>query len=295
MANTLTNMQSRIFADQVVLVTNAIMTNLAGFTLGLNKEAGQKGDVVRVPIIDVVEAGDFDATDNNYSSGDHTDEGVDITVNRHKVAKCGYTDLEFLNSPVDYWKNKGGQCVKGLGRSVVTDVFGLITAGSFAKKDTVPLAEFGVEKVTAFVTLAEENNIDPSEATLTLQGVYFSKLLAGLDTQKYGGDEAMRKGVIPELYGFKQIVRAPILKAANPALAGFISLPQAIGIGFRYNQPQSTKVYEEVGQAFDDATGVLYGIRRFGEAATGRNHLAVEALYGAAAVDKAALIRLLAA
>ncbi len=294
MPNTLTNMQSRIFADQVVLTTNVIMTNIAGFTLGLNKEAGQKGDVVRVPIIDVVEAGDFDATNNNYASGDHTDEGVDITVNRHKVAKCGYTDLEFLNSPVDYWKQKGGQCVKGLGRAVVKDVFGLIGA-DFALKDTVPLAEFGVDKVTGFVTLAEEAGIDPAEATLTLQGVYFSKLLAGLDTQKYGGDEAMRKGVIPELYGFRQIVRAPLLKSAKPDLAGFISLPQSIGVGFRYCQPQSPKVYEEVGQAYDDATGVLYGIRRFGEASTGRNHLAVEALYGAKAVDKKALIRLLAA
>lgn len=294
MANTLTNMTSRIFAEAVVMSTNSIMTNISAFTLGLNKEAGQKGDVVRVPIIDVVEAGDFDADNNNYAGGDHTDEGVDILVNRHKVAKCRYTDKEFLESPVNYWEKKGRQCIRGLGKAVVKDVFSLIDAG-FLLKDTVPLAEFGVDKVTNFVTLAEENGVDPAEATLTLQGVYFSKLLAGLDTAKFGGDEAMRKGVIPELFGFRQIVRAPLLKSSNAALAGFISLPQAIGVGFRYCDPQSKKVYEEVGQAYDEETGVLYGIRRFGEAATGRNHLAVEALYGAKAVDKKALIRLLAA
>jgi hypothetical protein len=294
MANTLTNMQSRIFAESVVSVSNAIMTNISAFTLGLNKEAGQKGDVVRVPIIDTVEADDFDADNNNYAAGAHTDEGVDIPVNRHKVAKCGYTDTEFLESPVNYWEKKGRQCVRGLGKAVVKDVFGLID-NTFTKKDTLALAEFGVEKVTALVTLAEENDIDPAECTLTLQGVYFSKLLAGLDTAKFGGDEAIRKGVIPELYGFRQIVRAPLLKTAKADLAGFISLPQAIGVGFRYCQPQSKKAYEEVGQAYDDETGVLYGIRRFGEAATGRNHLAVEALYGAKAVDKKALIRLLAA
>lgn len=294
MANTLTNMQSRIFAESVVSVTNAIMTNISAFTLGLNKEAGQKGDVVRVPIIDTVAAADFDADANNYAGGDHTDEGVDILVNRHKVAKCRYTDREFLESPVNYWEKKGGQCVRGLGKAVVADVFGLIGA-DFAKTETVALAEFGVDKVTGFVTLAEENDIDPAECTLTLQGVYFSKLLAGLDTAKFGGDEAIRKGVIPELFGFRQIVRAPLLKSANAALAGFISLPQAIGVGFRYCEPQSKKAYEEVGQAYDEETGVLYGIRRFGEASTGRNHLAVEALYGAKAVDKKALIRLLAA
>lgn len=294
MANTLTNMTSRIFAEAVVMAANSIMTNIAAFTLGLNKEAGQKGDIVRVPIIDVVEADDFDADDNNYAAGDHTDEGVDIPVTRHKVAKCRYTDKEFLESPVNYWEKKGRQCTRGLGKAVVKDVFGLIDAG-FTLKATVPLAEFGVETVTGFVTLAEENGIDPAEATLTLQGVYFSKLLAGLDTQKYGGDEAMRKGVIPELYGFRQIIRAPLLKAAKPDLAGFISMPQAVGVGFRYCEPQSKKVYEESGQAYDEETGVLYGIRRFGEAATGRNHLAVEALYGAKAVDKKALIRLLGA
>ena len=294
MANTMTNMQSRIFAEAVVEANGAILTNISAFTLGLNKEAGQKGESVRVPIIDVVEAGDFDEDSNNYAGGDHTDEGVDIPLNRHKVAKCRYTDREFLESPVNYWEKKGRQCVRGLGKAVVKDVFGLI-GNDFAKKDTVALAEFGVDKVTAFVTLAEENDIDPAEATLTLQGVYFSKLLAGLDTQKYGGNEAMRKGVIPELYGFRQIVRAPILKAAKPELAGFISLPQAIGVGFRYCEPQSKKVYEEVGQAYDEEAGFLYGIRRFGEAASGKNHLAVEALYGAKVVDKKALIRLLSA
>lgn len=294
MANTMTNMQSRIFAEAVVEANGAILTNISAFTLGLNKEAGQKGESVRVPIIDVVEAGDFDEDNNNYAGGDHTDEGVDIPLNRHKVAKCRYTDKEFLESPVNYWEKKGRQCVRGLGKAVVKDVFGLIGA-DFAKKETVALAEFGVDKVTGFVTLAEENDIDPAEATLTLQGVYFSKLLAGLDTAKFGGDEAIRKGVIPELFGFRQIVRAPLLKAANAGLAGFISLPQAIGVGFRYCEPQSKKVYEEVGQAYDENAGFLYGIRRFGEAASGKNHLAVEALYGAKAVDKKALIRLLAA
>lgn len=294
MANTMTNMQSRIFAEAVVEANGAILTNISAFTLGLNKEAGQKGESVRVPIIDVVEAGDFDEDNNNYAGGDHTDEGVDITVNRHKVAKCRYTDKEFLESPVNYWEKKGRQCVKGLGKAVVKDVLGLINA-DFAKKETLALAEFGVDKVTGLVTLAEENDIDPSECTLTLQGVYFSKLLAGLDTAKFGGDEAIRKGVIPELYGFRQIVRAPLLKTANAALAGFISLPQAIGVGFRYCEPQSKKAYEEVGQAYDENAGFLYGIRRFGEAASGKNHLAVEALYGAKAVDKKALIRLLAA
>lgn len=294
MANTMTNMQSRIFAEAVVEANGAILTNISAFTLGLNKEAGQKGESVRVPIIDVVAAADFDADNNNYAGGDHTDEGVDIPLNRHKVAKCRYTDQEFLESPVNYWEKKGRQCVRGLGKAVVTDVFGLI-GNDFTKKAELALAEFNVDKVTGLVTLAEENDIDPSECTLTLQGVYFSKLLAGLDTAKFGGDEAIRKGVIPELYGFRQIVRAPLLKSANAALAGFISLPQSIGVGFRYCEPQSKKAYEEVGQAYDENAGFLYGIRRFGEASTGRNHLAVEALYGAKAIDKKALIRLLAA
>jgi len=291
MANTLTNMQSRIFADEAVLAMNAILTNIAGFSLGLNREAGQKGDNVRVPIISVVAAGDFDATTNNYSAGDHTDEGVDIPVNRHKVAKAAYTDREFLESPVDYWKKKGAQCVKGLGKAVVKDVFGLIT-GTYTLSEDLPLAEFGTETVANLVTVAEDNGIDPAEATLTLQGVYFSRLIAQLDTQKFGGDEAIRRGVIPALYGFAQIVRAPLLKSANPALAGMISMPQAIGVGFRYCEPQSKAVYEETGQAYDDASGMVFGIRRFGEASTGNNHIATEALYGAKAVDKKALIRL---
>lgn len=294
MANTLTNMQSRIFADTVVEESGAILTQLSAFSLGLNREAGQKGDTVRVPVIGAVEADDFDATTNNYSAGNHTDEGVDIPVDQHKVAKAHYTDKEFAESPVDYWRAKGRQCSRGLARSVVADTFGIIN-GTFTLAKDLPLAEFGTAVVTQLVTLCEDSNIDAAEAALVLSGVYYSKLLEQLDATRFGSADAIQKGVIPNLYGFGKIVRAPLLKTANAALAGFISLPRAIGVGMRYLQPQSPKVYEETGKAYDEASGILYGIRRFGEAATGKNHIAVEALYGRKALDKKALIRLVAA
>lgn len=294
MANTLTNMQGRIMADAAIVEANGILTNLAAFSTGLNKEAGQKGDTVRVPIISKVEADDFDATTNNYSAGDHTDTGVDISVDQHKVAKAAYTDREFSESPVNYWEKKGQACGHGLAVGVVKDVFGIIN-GNFTLKQDVALAEFTRKYVTTLVTLAEENSIDPAQASLTLQGIYFSALLADLDSNVYGGSEAIRSGRIPQLFGFKEIIRAPLLKSANPTLAGFISLPQSLGLGFRYLQPQSSKCYEETGMAYDDASGVLFGIRRFGEPSTGNNHLAYEALYGRKALDKKALIRLIAA
>ncbi|MCK9468150.1 MAG: hypothetical protein M0Q49_01925 [Porticoccaceae bacterium] len=291
MANTLTNMQSRIFADTVVLETNAIVTQLAAFSMGLNREAGEKGDVVRVPVLGTVAADDFDPVNNNYASGGHTDEGVDIPVNRHKVAKAGYTDREFAESPVDYWQGKGRQCSRGLAVAVVEDAFGLVN-GQYQRAVDLPLAEFGTAVVTQLVTLAEENDIDPTQASLVLTGVYYSKLLEELDATRYGSPEAIQRGIIPNLYGFGQIVRAPLLSRAQPELGGFISLPQALGVGMRYLQPQSPGVYEETGQAYDDDSGILFGIRRFGEAATGKNHLAVEALYGAKQIDRKVLIRL---
>lgn len=294
MANTLTNMQGRTMAEAAIVEANGILTNIAAFSTGLNKEAGQKGDTVRVPIISAVEAADFDSVSNNYAAGVHTDEGVDVPVNKHKVAKAAYSDIEFSESPVDFWEKKGISCGRGLAKAVVKETFALIN-GTFLKKADVALAEFNKKYVTTLVTLAEDNDIDPAEATLTLQGVYFSALLAELDSNVYGGNDAIQSGKIPNLFGFGQIVRAPLLKSANPELAGFISLPQSIGIGFRYLQPQSAKVYEETGMAYDDASGVLFGIRRFGEPSTGNNHLAYEALYGSKALDRKALIRLIAA
>lgn len=294
MANTLTNIQGQIMAEAAIVEANGILTNLAAFTTGLNREAGQKGDTVRVPIISSVDAGDFDEDENNYAAGDHTDTGVDISVDQHKVAKAKYTDREFSESPVNFWEKKGQACGKGLAKAVVSDVFRQIN-GNYTKKADVPLAEFTKKYVTTLVTLAEDNDIDPAEATLTLQGVYFSALLAELDSNVYGGSEAIQSGRIPNLFGFGQIVRAPLLKSANAALAGFISLPQSFGLGFRYLQPQSSKVYEETGQAYDEKSGVLFGIRRFGIPSTGTNHVAYEALYGRKQLDKKALIRLLAA
>jgi len=281
-------------ADAVVLESNSICSQLSAFSLGLNREAGQKGDTVRVTVLSAVEADDFDETTNNYSAGDHTDEGVDIPLSKHKVAKAHYTDREFAESPVDFFKQKGVQCARGLATAVCKDAFSIVTKANFALEADLALAEFGLEKVTQLVTLCEDSNIDPASVSLVLQGVYYSKLMEKLDATRFGSDDAIQRGVIPNLYGFSKIIRAPLLKSAQPGLGGFLCTGDAIGVGMRYLQPQSPKVYEEVGQAYDEASGILYGIRRFGEAATGKNHIAVEALYGRAAVNKKGLIRLIA-
>ena len=118
MANTLTNMQGRTMAEAAIVEANGILTNIAAFSTGLNKEAGQKGDTVRVPIISAVEAADFDSVSNNYAAGVHTDEGVDVPVNKHKVAKAAYSDIEFSESPVDFWEKKGISCGRGFWRKL---------------------------------------------------------------------------------------------------------------------------------------------------------------------------------
>ncbi len=294
MANTLTNMQGRIMAEAAVTEANSILTNISSFSIDLNKEAGQKGDTVRVAVIGSVEAGDFDEVINNYAAGDHTDAGVDIPVNQHKVAKTKYTDKELSESPVKYWTLKGKACGKGCAKAVVSTAFGLIN-GLYTKKADVPLAEFGLKYATTLITLCEDNDIDPAEASMILQGDYFSALLAQLDANVYGGSEAIRSGTIPGFLGFKEVKRAPLLKKAQPDLAGFISLPQCMGIGFRYLEPDSKKQYEETGMAYDDESGVIMGIRRFGVASTGVNHMAFESLFGAKQLDKKALIRLIKA
>lgn len=294
MANTLTNMQGRIMAESAVTEANSILTNISSFSIDLNKEAGQKGDSVRVAVIGSVEAADFDEAENNYAAGNHTDTGVDIPVNNHKVAKTKYTDKELSESPVKYWEKKGKACGKACAKAVVSTAFQLVN-GLYSLKSDVPLAEFGLKYATTLLTLCEDNNIDPAEASMTLQGEYFSALLAQLDANVYGGTEAIRSGTIPGFLGFKEVKRAPLLKSAQPTLAGFISLPQCMGIGFRYLEPDSKKVYEETGMAYDDESGVIMGIRRFGEPATGVNHLAMESLFGAKQLDKKALIRLIKA
>lgn len=297
MATTMTNMTTSVFAEAIVMGLKARLTNVKAFAMSLDRDLGKtNAGTVIVPVLGDVEAAPFDESTNNYETGDTTDEGVSVPINTHVVAKAKYTDRQLMNSPRGLLEKKGLKCGHAIGKSVVSSVFGLVTKASFSREIKIAFADWTPERVAALVDEIAQLELDPAACSLTLNGAMYSKLLGKLSVNQQGESVMDAKaGVIKGLYGFGNIIRADLLKGANPNVLGFVNLPEALAVGSQYIEPGSPKPYEEVGMAYDDEAGIVVGLRRFGSAATGLNSIAVECLYGAKAINSKALVRLVAA
>ena len=292
MANTLTNLQARIFADSAILAFNKWTAPLTAFSRGFNAEASRKGDTVRVPVFTRLKAKAFGAT--GYKGDDLFQAGADIALNVHKLTTFGITDREAAESPANYFRDLGYQAGKATAEAVVTDVMGDITAANYLDVADVDKVQLGA---TAALTTADvgkirkalaEKGVRIDGAALVLDHTRFNDLLssATMHADSFGGTEAIRSGVIPSLFGFSQVIECGVIPANGEKLVGFACAPQAIGVAMRYLMPQVPGSYDSTGMVSDAESGAVLGVRIYGDPQQGVKNMAVEALYGHAALDK---------
>lgn len=295
MGNTLTNMQARIFADGAVRKLNQILTPLNAFSTSFNGDAAKKGDTIRVPVFPTVSAGAFAG---DYSAADTTIVGVDITLDQHYFKSVAFTDREIAESPADYFGNMGAQLGKAVAAKVLTLTMGAVTAANYGDaagdKVVVAAAGFGTDSIADIRSACVKKGIHPSDAGLVLGEDHFTALLktTQLTAQLYGGTEAIREGRVPQLLGFDGIYESNIVPDNGENLAGFACARQALGVGMRYLEPQSMEAIIDAGMATDDESGVTLGVRVIPEPLKGKVHYVVEALWGFAKTDGAALVRI---
>lgn len=297
MANTLTNMQAKIFADSAMLAFNSALLPLKAIATKFEATPAQKGSTITVPLFPVIAGG---AYAGDYSPTDRTIPGKVVTLDQHTFISSGFTDRELMESPESYFKAMGAQQGKGVAKTVITYVMSLITAANFgnaAGDKFVKAANLiTTEDIVDIRAKIKAKGIDPKDASIVL-GDAFTSLLKDtvLSASMYGGAEAVRTGTIPGLFGFQGVYESLIIPANNENLIGFALAPQAIAFGSRYLQPVSMTGLEDAGMVTDDETGLTLGFRMIPEPVKGRMSIVTECLYGASAADGSALVRHLSA
>ena len=116
----------------------------------------------------------------------------------------------------------------------------------------------------------------------------FAKLLGALDANVYGGDEAIRGGRIPGLYGFKAVVCTPGLAST---WKGCLADINSIGCAARYLAPMAG-AYVNTWQTSDPESGMPIGFREGCDLATGYRYIAGEVLFGAKIIRPTGLVSL---
>lgn len=118
----------------------------------------------------------------------------------------------------------------------------------------------------------------------------FAAVLSQLDSNVFGGNEAIRYGYVPNLYGFAGFVCAPNIPASLSA-DGAIIAQDAIGIASRYLYPGTEGAYPEAWSATTE-DGFTIGYRRFMDLCRGVNKFAADVLVGAKILQPSKIVRL---
>ena len=279
------DLKMKVAADASLQAMHAEMAKLQDFVHDYTELEGRKGEAIAVPVIDLSASAEFNADTNNYCNGQNEVDGATVNLDKHFVKSVMITDRQLAATDFNWLRDIATAETNVIARSINKYVFGLIN------ETNCPLsATLDVSSKTAVANLykiATDNDIPVGDAVVVLGPVDYAKVLSYLDSNVYGGSEAIREGRIPGLYGFRAFVCSTFL---NEGVKGAIVSRDAIGLASRYLEPMDG-AYPDAWRASDGDIATI-GFRHFANLCTGRRYLACEALFGAKVLQKNKIIRL---
>ena len=285
MATSLTSPGLVFAADKAIVSSRKALAKVAQFATDFTNDAVQPGTTLKIPVYDGGTAESFNASTANYEHVTGTLKWASVTFSNHVKATFQFDDKDFLlGIDSSVWGKAGDAAGRAISKSIASTVSGLLTYS--AAKAQVTSWSVTKAGLAGLRNSCAANGMDPAECVVMLQPTEFATILAALDSNVYGGSEAIRTGVIEGLYGFKAVIEnsdLPVASAANANLAVGVVVPQdAVVVAGRIVPVGSPAVYQEIGTTTDEVSGMTLGVRRHAAPSVGANFLTVEALFGAA-------------
>ena len=279
------DLQLKVAAETAIMGIQKHMGALKEFAHDFKELSDRKGAAIAVPVYNLSAAAEFDEATNNWCSGTNEIDGIVVNLDKHFIKSIALNDVQNAEADVNFLRDGAQAIAEVLAHAANKYVFGLMT-------DTnLPLsASFDGSSKAVFANLfkiADDNGLNPYECVVALTPEYFAKALSYLDSNVYGGSEAIREGRIPGLYGFRAFVCSTFL---NEGLKGAIVSRDAIGLASRYLEPMEG-AYPDAWRASDGDIATI-GFRHFSNLCTGRRYLACEALFGAKVLMPNKIVRL---
>ena len=287
-----TNVGLQIYSNKVIAEIRRKLAAIFAFSLDLSDEAKLVGDTIRVPLITADAAEEFDSSTNNYKAAKSDLADREVKIGKRKLAKFGIDDEQASIHNPNWWERKAEANANSCALAALGDILSLITPENYgdeaADKVSLALGSVSLKGIASIRAAAVKKGLNPAMSALVLNSDDYSALLGCLDSNSYGGTEAIRTGVIPNLLGFSKLIEAPTM-----SLAGFVCHPDAIAVANRYLAPVSPASYQEVGTATDSDSGLTVGVRKYGDPDTGLLSVSCELVYGREVGNPAALLRIL--
>lgn len=278
----LTNLGLTTAANEACISLGAGLARILPFAHSLNAEAARRGEVVKVPVY-ATEAAEFNAETNNYAQATNV-PGVDVAVDKHPVAGFNATDVQLMQSDVNFFADGGRSAARAIARKMNKDFFGMVKGdGSVAgfNYTVTPNTKAGWTNLYA---VANDDDIDPGNAALVLKPDKYAQVLSLVGDANVIGTNALASGVFTGGFaGFAYVISSPYLAAG---VDGFIAERGALAFGGRGIEVDET-AYKQSGTVSDEATGAPITLLQFTKPETGVSHITATNLYGVKVLDPA--------
>lgn len=286
MAN-FTDLHMKVTAQSALQEMNFALAPVSEITHNYSELEGRKGEAIVIPdFTGIGEGAEFDPGTNNYFSGTNEVGSKTVTLDKLYVKSLMFTDRDFGDTEVQFFKDGGIAIAKKMADLTNGYVFSMINDTNVA--NTEALGTVSKNTVANLYKVAADKDISVGDAVLCLNPLKFSQLLAILDSSTYGGPEAIRRGVVPGLYGFKSVICSN--KLPDGTVGAIIGLG-TIAVVNRYNAPGIAGAYPMVERTTDE-NGFTIGFRYGTDLAKGYNYLAADCLVGAKVLDNKKIVRL---
>ena len=274
-------------ANDILVKIGPDVAQINEFAYDCSDAVEDYGQKVRVAMVSGGTSEDFTAGDYEHETGSLVD--VFVTLNKQPkatIALTGKDVLELANAPI--W-NKVAEAGKNAIASAMEKAVGdaITTAIGSIKKETTALGDLTLKKLAG---LRSKCAGKVGDTVLVLSPAKFDEAIGLFDSSVYGGTEAIRAGRIPELMGFKSVIKMelPEYDSGVPSTAALIPA-NAIAVASRAVSVGDESCYSEYGTQADD-NGFAVTVMRHGSAKTGKGYLNVTALVGATVVDAASIV-----
>lgn len=275
---TWTNLDNEIFSQNALegYITELMLANQ--FSTNFSPDPAAKGNNVLVPLIGSVTATTFNGT---YETCAGSASVVTVTINKHKIASVGQTDLEAAGSSMASLERFAREQGAGLATLVMQDILSIVTtANGYGLITSISSTDMSINVIRACRLAMNQYNVPKTNRVMILDCVPYDVLLGitnFVQAHMAGNTESLREGIVGRALGYNL---AELNGLFATSAMGFAAHASAIAIAMRYLKPQDPSAYSAANAVADPKTGLVFGLRRHYDPGTGKDYLNLEANYG---------------
>lgn len=276
-----------VFLAQIAQASLPFLTNafapLRGITTDFSTDVASAGQSVTTRFATVPSVVDITADGYAPVAGDTT--ARTITLDQHQGVTLGFTDIEVLQSSINFERLFLAPMVQALGAKVFGDIWNLVTAANFTQTAlSSSAANFDRSDVIDLAQQLTSSAKAPKFGrALLLNPAYYGAVLKTFISAEIPTiTEFKANNTVPRVSGF-EVYESDLCDANGESLAGFAMHSSALIMAARRVNPEAALQDSiEIAEVIVPDLGLPVTFRRFYSRESGKTCISCSVIYGCA-------------